>query len=173
MYTQIKRRDHTFLDRKYIFYTGLYLVYNIRMSKSSAVMSRVYAWVRTTGKYEVGGWARAQTHVRLLDLLESLGIQHTHKGKSVYFTLLDDTMEPIDLWSVKGDSFIEEFFVIKNLTACNSRIKLLDQEEEFAFMCMTSEHGYVYNSVDHIVKAIYKDANIPSTLVTSSSLNNR
>lgn len=129
--------------------------------KAGAVVSRLYAWVRTTGKNEPDGWAHAQTHVRLLDLLDTLEIEYTHKGRSVYFTLPDNQM---DFWSVNGDSFLEEFFVIKNLTVCKSSIRLLSQDDEFAFMLMTSEYGYVYDSINQLVRAVYKDARIPSTL---------
>jgi len=130
------------------------------MTANISLLSRVYAWVRATGQYHSGGWSEAQSHVRLVELLDSLGITGTHKGRKVYFTLLTDEKEPLDFWSIKGDSFLEETFVIKHLTACKSNIRLISQDDEFAFMFMASEHGYTFSRNQDTITRITKSESI-------------
>lgn len=118
--------------------------------------SRIYAWIRTTGAYEKGGWARTAIHVRLVGILEVLGIEYTLKGRALYFTLLDNEEEPYTFWSVDPIAFLEEFFVIKNLTACKSSIQLKNADDELAFMLLTSVAGYRYQGNNAVITKVYK-----------------
>lgn len=118
--------------------------------------SRVYAWIRATGIYEPGGWARTAIHVRIAGILEALGVEYTLKGRALYFTLLDNEKEPYTFWSVDPKSFLEEFFVIKNLTACKSSIQLKNADDELAFMLLTSVEGYRYQGKNAHITKVYK-----------------
>lgn len=127
-----------------------------QVQPAQSIRSRLYAWVRTTGKYKRGGWACASTHPRVIAALQSLELDYTCKGRAVWFTLLDDNQEMIDFWSTSGIPFLEEIFVIKNLTACKSSIQLKSNDDEMAFMLLTDMNGYVYESTGDTVMSIYK-----------------
>ena len=120
------------------------------------LLSRLYAWVRSTGKYQAGGWACAEAHYRLVELLQTLELEYTFKGRAIWFTLLDISGEPLDFWAVKGSSFFEEFFVIKNLTPCKSSIQLKSTDDKLAFMLLADVEGYAYESTNERIIAVYK-----------------
>jgi len=122
----------------------------------SELHSRLYAWIRTTGKVFPGGWTGCRATNRAVGFLDDLSIEYTIEGSKVWFMFLTDSQDSIDFWQIQGMPFIKEFYAIRNLSSTFSGFLNLTVGEEIPFIMMIEGLGYKYVGPLHRITRIEK-----------------